>query len=104
MAGAVAGTAYYRRDDIGSGYSWTTDHMNYVRNLWDEDALQKRLQGLIDTQIHLGVVFRTYVRRISCSFRLLSFRIPDFIHYCHHPHLHSRRRERSPLFLLGHPL
>jgi len=60
MAGAVAGTAYYRRDDIGSGYSWATDHMKYVRNLWDEEALQKRLQDLTDTQVHLGVVFRTF--------------------------------------------
>lgn len=68
MAGAVAGTAYYRRDDIGSGYSWATDHMKYVRNLWDEEALQKRLQELIDTEVHLGVVFRTYVQCISRSF------------------------------------
>ncbi|OJA09290.1 hypothetical protein AZE42_03134 [Rhizopogon vesiculosus] len=60
MAGAVAGVAYHRRDDIGSGYSWATDHMNFVRNLWDEEALRKRLQDLIDAQVHLGVVFRTF--------------------------------------------
>ncbi|KAG0709797.1 hypothetical protein DFH29DRAFT_14809 [Suillus ampliporus] len=60
MAGAAAGTAYYRRDDIGSGYGWATDHLNYVRNLWDEEALQKRLRDLIGAQVHLGVVFRTF--------------------------------------------
>jgi hypothetical protein len=105
MAGAVAGTAYYRRDDIGSGYGWATDHMKYVRNLWDEDALQKRLQDLIDAQGQLGVVFRTYVQRISHSFGLFlsfcSFGIPDFTLYCHLLHLHSRRRGHSLFFLLG---
>ncbi|KAG1752628.1 uncharacterized protein EDB91DRAFT_1243392 [Suillus paluster] len=60
VAGAAAGTAYYRRDDIGSGYGWATDHLNYVRNLWDEEALRKRLRDLIDAQVHLGVVFRTF--------------------------------------------
>ncbi|KAG1833428.1 hypothetical protein EV424DRAFT_1532911 [Suillus variegatus] len=60
VAGAAAGTAYYRRDDIGSGYSWATDHMNYVRNLWDEEALRKRMRDLIDVQVHLGVTFRSF--------------------------------------------
>ncbi|KAG1783133.1 hypothetical protein EV702DRAFT_1191570 [Suillus placidus] len=60
VAGAAAGTAYYRRDDIGSGYSWATDHMNYVRNLWDEEALRKRMRDLNDVQVHLGVIFRSF--------------------------------------------
>lgn len=60
VAGAAAGTAYYRRDDIGSGYSWATDHMNYVRNLWDEEALRKRMRDLNDVQVHLGVTFRSF--------------------------------------------
>ncbi|KAG1806643.1 uncharacterized protein HD556DRAFT_1436583 [Suillus plorans] len=60
VAGAAAGTAYYRRDDIGSGYSWATDHMNYVRNLWDEEALRKRMRDLVDVQVHLGVTFRSF--------------------------------------------
>lgn len=63
VAGAAAGTAYYRRDDIGSGYSWATDHMNYVRSLWDEEALRKRMRDLNDVQVHLGVTFRSYVRQ-----------------------------------------
>ncbi|KAG1907023.1 uncharacterized protein F5891DRAFT_1181324 [Suillus fuscotomentosus] len=60
VAGAAAGTAYYRRDDIGSGYSWATDHMNYVRNLWDEEALRKRMRDLVDVQVHLGVTFHSF--------------------------------------------
>ncbi|KAG2154950.1 uncharacterized protein EDB93DRAFT_1247907 [Suillus bovinus] len=60
VAGAAAGTAYYRRDDIGSGYSWATDHMNYVRNLWDEEALRKRMRDLDEVQVHLGVTFRSF--------------------------------------------
>lgn len=60
VASAAAGTAYYRRDDIGSGYSWATDHMNYVRNLWDEEALRKRMRDLNDVQVHLGVTFRSF--------------------------------------------
>lgn len=60
VAGAAAGTAYYRRDDIGSGYSWATDHMNYVRSLWDEEALRKRMRDLNDVQVHLGVTFRSF--------------------------------------------
>jgi hypothetical protein len=43
LAGAAAGTAYWKRDDIGMGYTWTTDHMKYVRNLWDEEAMKKRI-------------------------------------------------------------
>ncbi|KAG2152403.1 hypothetical protein BD769DRAFT_37089 [Suillus cothurnatus] len=60
VASAAAGTAYYRRDDIGSGYSWATDHMNYVRNLWDEEALRKRMRDLDDIQVHLGVTFCSF--------------------------------------------
>ncbi|KAH7931225.1 hypothetical protein BV22DRAFT_1027456 [Leucogyrophana mollusca] len=60
VAGAAAGTAYYRRDDIGVGYSWATDHMKYVRHLWNEDALRRRLESLIDVEMHQGVVFRTF--------------------------------------------
>jgi hypothetical protein len=63
VASAAAGTAYYRRDDIGSGYSWATDHMNYVRNLWDEEALRKRMRDLDDIQVHLGVTFCSYVHQ-----------------------------------------
>ena len=57
--GAAAGTAYYKRDDLTLGYTWATDHMKYVGNLWDENKLRKRVENVIDLQEKLGVLFRT---------------------------------------------
>ncbi|KAH7887603.1 hypothetical protein F5I97DRAFT_1951604 [Phlebopus sp. FC_14] len=59
VAGA-AGAAYMRRDDISSGYSWAFDHMKYVRNLWDEGAMRKRLDGLLDAHATHGIIFKTF--------------------------------------------
>ncbi|KAK0453436.1 hypothetical protein EV421DRAFT_681255 [Armillaria borealis] len=60
LAGAAAGGAYYRRDDLGVGYTWATDHMKYVRNLWDETALRQRVEDLVDIEEQEGVVFRVF--------------------------------------------
>ncbi|PBL02342.1 hypothetical protein ARMGADRAFT_1005737 [Armillaria gallica] len=60
LAGAAAGGAYYRRDDLGVGYTWATDHMKYVRNLWDEPALRQRVDNLVDIEEQEGVVFRVF--------------------------------------------
>ena len=59
IAGAAAGAAYYKRDDINVGYTWATDHMKYVGNLWDEDSLKKRLNDLFEIEEKMGVMFRT---------------------------------------------
>lgn len=59
LAGAAAGGAYYKREDLSAGYSWATDHMKYVRNLWDEGALQRRVDALINAEEREGVLFRT---------------------------------------------
>lgn len=59
LAGAAAGGAYYKREDLGLGYAWATDHMKYVRNLWDEAALEKRVNTLVDAEEQEGVTFRT---------------------------------------------
>ncbi|KAH7869143.1 uncharacterized protein C8R40DRAFT_757624 [Lentinula edodes] len=59
-AAAAGGAAYWRRDDLGVGYSWATDHMKYVRNLWDEDALKRRVNLLIEIEKMEGVIFRTF--------------------------------------------
>lgn len=66
LAGAAAGGAYYKREDLGVGYTWATDHMKYVRNLWDEAALNKRVDDLLDIEDQEGVVFRVWVSR-PCS-------------------------------------
>ncbi|RDB22545.1 hypothetical protein Hypma_010018 [Hypsizygus marmoreus] len=60
LAGAAAGSAYYKREDINVGFTWATDHMKYVGNLWDEEALKKRVDALIDAQKHEGITFRTF--------------------------------------------
>jgi hypothetical protein len=60
-AGAAVGGAYYKREDLGMGYTWATDHLKYVRNLWDEDALKRRVDSLLDVETEMGVVFRTCV-------------------------------------------
>ena len=58
MGGAAAGAAYYKREDLGLGYKWATDHMQYVGTLWDEEKLKKRLEGLVEIERDLGIAFR----------------------------------------------
>jgi len=60
IAGAAAGTAYYRREDIGAGYSWATDHMKYVGNLWDENSMRARMENVLNIERDLGVAFRVF--------------------------------------------
>ena len=57
VAGAAAGSAYYQREQLSSGISWATEHMQYVGNLWDEPALKKRIDALVRVDQE-GVVFR----------------------------------------------
>jgi hypothetical protein len=59
LAGAAAGVAYMRKDDIGQGYAWATDHMKYVGNLWQEEKLRARLAEILTLEKSLGVAFRT---------------------------------------------
>ncbi|OCH92192.1 hypothetical protein OBBRIDRAFT_791568 [Obba rivulosa] len=60
LAGAAAGTAYYKREDLGFGYKWVTDHMRYVGTLWDDATLQRRVDRLVELEQEMGVVFRTF--------------------------------------------
>jgi hypothetical protein len=70
LAGAAAGASYYKRDDLGLGYSWATDHMKYVSHLWDGDALGRRVEFLVDAQEREGVQFRKcVVCSLLCSLR-----------------------------------
>ncbi len=61
IAGAAAGTAYYKRDDIGTSYAWVSDHMKYVGNLWSQAELEERLSKLLEIEARMGVLFHTYV-------------------------------------------
>jgi hypothetical protein len=58
LAGAAAGGAYYKREDLGSGYTWINDHLQYVGNLWDEKGLNKRMDDLVEAEEKRGIVFR----------------------------------------------
>ena len=60
-AGAAASAAYYKKDDIGTGYMWATDHMKYVGNLWDEAELNNRLDTIFSYDKNMGILFRTCV-------------------------------------------
>ncbi|KIY74107.1 hypothetical protein CYLTODRAFT_364445 [Cylindrobasidium torrendii FP15055 ss-10] len=60
FAGAAAGAAYYKRDDLGIGYTWATDHMRYVGTLWDEANLIKRVDDLLDIEDQEGVAFKVF--------------------------------------------
>jgi hypothetical protein len=61
LAGAAAGGAYYAREDLTQGLTWATDHLAFVGNLWDQAALEKRVEDLVDIEKEYGVVFRTSV-------------------------------------------
>ncbi|KAF8631606.1 hypothetical protein AX15_002353 [Amanita polypyramis BW_CC] len=58
LAGAAVGSAWYKREDLGQGYQWATDHMKFIGNLWDEKVLQKRLNDLVGLEKSLGIYFR----------------------------------------------
>ena len=73
LAGAAAGGAYYKRDDLTQGLSWATDHMKYAGNLWDEQALNQRVEALIDIEKEQGVTFRTLVHTSALSLEMLNF-------------------------------
>jgi len=85
IGGAVlAGGAYYKRDDLTQGLTWATDHLKYVGNLWDEAALAKRVEDLVDIEKDHGVVFRTSVLltyHYDCYLTLSN--ISDYTRSCH---------------------
>ncbi|PPQ64618.1 hypothetical protein CVT24_008355 [Panaeolus cyanescens] len=72
LAGAAAGGAYYKRDDLNQGFTWATDHLKYVGNLWDENSLQERVDALVRLENDAGVLFRTI-------YTLLPPNPPDFL-------------------------
>ncbi|KAI0921692.1 hypothetical protein AcV5_000785 [Taiwanofungus camphoratus] len=74
-AGAAAGAAYYKRDEIEVGYKWASDHMKYVGTLWDENALRRRLERLLEIEEQMGVTFRTWVFRNLLLARMLCLQV-----------------------------
>ncbi|KAF9453026.1 hypothetical protein P691DRAFT_771759 [Macrolepiota fuliginosa MF-IS2] len=60
LAGAAAGGAYYKRDDLNQGYSWLMDHMKYAGNVWDESTLRSRVDALVSAQENDGILFQNF--------------------------------------------
>ncbi len=46
LGAAAVGTAYYRREDFMNGWKYGYEHMTFVGNLWDEEAMRGRLVAL----------------------------------------------------------
>lgn len=61
VGAAAAGTVYYQRDTFATGWKYGYDHMTFVKNLWDADALKKRLEVANELSISRNVVFAKYV-------------------------------------------
>jgi hypothetical protein len=59
IAGAAAGTAFYKRNELTSGYTYLQDHMKYAGNLWDENALKRRVDDILRAEQEHGITFRT---------------------------------------------
>lgn len=57
VAGAAAGAAYYKKEELTSSVGWAGDHMKYVGNLWDKKALQRRVDSLVAVRKESGVFF-----------------------------------------------
>ncbi|KAG6831390.1 hypothetical protein H0H92_010992 [Tricholoma furcatifolium] len=67
LAGAAAGSAYLKRDEIGTSFSWATDHLKFVGNLWDEAALSGRIEALVTMKEKAGVTFHAFYSMIPAT-------------------------------------
>ncbi|KAH8830428.1 hypothetical protein DL96DRAFT_1707253 [Flagelloscypha sp. PMI_526] len=67
IAGATAGGAYWKKDDLNIGYSWFTDHMKYVGNLWEEEAMKARMDNLRRVMESDKILFRNYYTFIPAT-------------------------------------
>ncbi|CUA69423.1 hypothetical protein RSOLAG22IIIB_03949 [Rhizoctonia solani] len=64
---AAAGTAYWKRNEVaqygaqvaGVG-TWLRDHMQYIGNLWDEEALKLRVDAIMEIVEEGAVTFHNY--------------------------------------------
>lgn len=65
LGAAAAGTAYYRREDFLNGWKWGFEHMTFVKNLWDDQAMKARLEGINELGEERKIVFTKWVYRPS---------------------------------------
>ncbi|KAF8311152.1 hypothetical protein DL93DRAFT_2149723 [Clavulina sp. PMI_390] len=59
-AGAAAGAAWYKKEDLTTSVTWASDHLKYVGNLWDQKGLHTRVESLIAVQKESGVYFHNF--------------------------------------------
>lgn len=57
VGAAAAGTVYYQRDTFATGWKYGYDHMTFVKNLWDAEALKRRLEVAHELSKTRNVVF-----------------------------------------------
>jgi len=69
VAGAAAGTAYYKREDLSSTFGWAGDHLKYVGNLWEEKKLRYRVDSLIAVRKESGVLFHNFYTSLPVTSR-----------------------------------
>ncbi|KLT40835.1 hypothetical protein CC85DRAFT_329607 [Cutaneotrichosporon oleaginosum] len=67
VAGAAAGAAYFRREDLATGWKWGSEHMTFVRNLWDAKALRDRLDRIAELQNSRNVTFANFYTCLPAS-------------------------------------
>ncbi|ORX36872.1 hypothetical protein BD324DRAFT_651349 [Kockovaella imperatae] len=67
LGAAAAGTAYYRREDFLTGWKWGYEHMTFVKNLWDGEAMTKRLDDLYNLDTEHGVRFWNFYTYLPAS-------------------------------------
>ncbi|SPO22421.1 uncharacterized protein UTRI_01099 [Ustilago trichophora] len=65
-SGAAASAAYFNKDKLNGAYGWVTDHLAFVSNLWDDNALRARLDRLVDQP---QILFHCYYTRLPSSSR-----------------------------------
>lgn len=65
-SGAAASAAYFNKDKLNGAYGWVTDHLAFVSNLWDDNALRLRLDRLVDQP---QILFHCYYTRLPASSR-----------------------------------
>jgi hypothetical protein len=65
-SGAAASAAYFHKDKLNGAYSWATEHMAFVSNLWDDAALRRRLERLVDQP---QILFHCFYTRLPASSR-----------------------------------
>ncbi len=62
LAGAAGAGIYATRGTLGQSYTWVSDHLSFVGNLWDQKGNEKRLEDIATLP---QVLFHCYYTRLS---------------------------------------